>query len=46
MNRALLVGVGLGALAVVVQSGVAADIPRPLTKASDMVAAPIFDWTG
>lgn len=46
MKRVLLAGVGLLALSFAGQPSFAADMPRPVTKAPIMVAAPMFNWTG
>ena len=46
MKRALLAGAGLFVLAMAAQPAAAADMPRPVTKAPAMVAAPMFNWTG
>ena len=46
MKRTLLAGVGLLAVAVATQPAFAADMPRPVTKASVPVAAPLFNWSG
>ena len=45
MKHVLLAGAGLFVLAMA-QPSVAADMPRPVTKAPAMVAAPMFNWSG
>lgn len=45
MNR-LLACTGALALAFSAHAASAADMPRPMTKAPAMVAAPMFDWSG
>ena len=46
MKHTLLASVGLFAVTMAAQPAAAADMPRPVTKAPAMVAAPMFNWTG